>query len=233
MRVPLICVSVHRCAPSGTYGTWHATVTNKDGTTTEIEAPPAGIDLTAGRGYPSEDSNPETHGAAENWAESLSSIMRSIDTCVAGGSPFTDRDREWWREFESHETSSLQNEYRDRRTPMRCGWAALKAGSQAAASINAANTSAAEEQDALAQREAQQREAANRWTINPLVHTGRSETERRAAARAQAEQKEGETRAPLQSNELCMMVVDAETWRSYGFKVAYTAATTHWPRCIL
>ena len=117
-----------------------------DGTSLAISAPPAGIDITAGKGFPSADSNPEVYGPAEGWEDSLTAIMKSVDTCRSNGSAFTEADLAWWRDFETHERESLQGGYTSRRMPERPGWAALKAGGEAAAAIHTANLAAAAEQ---------------------------------------------------------------------------------------
>lgn len=85
--------------------------------------------------------------------------------------------------------------------------------------MQTANLAAAAEQDALAHQGQQDRQAALRWTHNPIEHTGYSNAVRAAAARLQAEEKEGETRTPLLTDDLCMMVVDPDTWRTYKFTV--------------
>ena len=90
------------------------------------------------------------------------------------------------------------------------------------------------EQDALAQQAQQDREAERHWTRNPIEHSGYLNAARTTAARVQAEEKEGETRTSLQTGDLCMMVVDPDTWRTYKFKVTVpdwstTNLPTHGP----
>ena len=107
--------------PSGVYGTWHATVTFEDGTLHAITAPPAGIDITAGEGFPPADSSPEVHGPTEGWEDSLTAIMKSVSTCKTHVLPFTSADVGWWSEFETHERRSLESGYESRRMQVRPG----------------------------------------------------------------------------------------------------------------